>query len=209
MPFLFKEILNSDWGSAIELSLFPLLFFFHFLYYTDTGSVFWVLLSYLASRKKLYQIAAITSFIAITFRQTNIVWMMLIMGLEIVDLLKNKNSNPNFKEFILFVINDYVLLIKKLWGFLLNGVLFGLFLIWNKGIVIGDKSNHVLDNTQLHVISQIIMLFRIEHAFLLSDNRHFSFYIWRWFFKGNLVNRLLVIPAYMMALTGLFSKMGI
>ena len=59
MPFLIKEILNSDWGSAIELSLFPLLFFYHFLYYTDTGSVFWVLLSYLASRKKLYQIAAL------------------------------------------------------------------------------------------------------------------------------------------------------
>ena len=176
MPFLFKEILNSDWGSAIELSLFPLLFFFHFLYYTDTGSVFWVLLSYLASRKKLYQIAAITSFIAITFRQTNIVWMMLIMGLEIVDLLKNKNSNPNFKEFILFVINDYVLLIKKLWGFLLNGVLFGLFLIWNKGIVIGDKSNHVaaFHVPQIYYFAVFLVFFSWDYQIIVDGSSKFT-----------------------------------
>jgi alpha-1,2-glucosyltransferase len=152
-------------------SLSSVILFSFFILYRYRIGIFGSIII-LASRKKLYQIAAISSFIAITFRQTNIVWMMLIMGLSIVDLLKNKQSNPNFKDFILFVMNDYVLLIKKLWGFLLNGVLFGLFLVWNKGIVIGDKSNHVaaFHVPQIYYFAVFLVFFSWDYQIIVDGS---------------------------------------
>lgn len=123
--------------------------------------------------------------------------------------------------------------------------LFGGFVIWNDGIVLGDKSNHIPSfhvpqlyyfvafatmigwpavlcgeggpikvatevisrmfgskrRTLLTAIISIFMgitiqRFTIHHPFLLSDNRHFTFYIWRRVFMLHAAVPYLFIPGY-------------
>ncbi|KFM76235.1 putative Dol-P-Glc:Glc(2)Man(9)GlcNAc(2)-PP-Dol alpha-1,2-glucosyltransferase, partial [Stegodyphus mimosarum] len=61
--------------SAMNISMFPVLYFFTFLYYTDCGSVFFVLLMYYWNKKYCFISAAIAGALSIFFRQTNIVWV--------------------------------------------------------------------------------------------------------------------------------------
>ncbi|RKP18620.1 hypothetical protein ROZALSC1DRAFT_23054 [Rozella allomycis CSF55] len=39
----------------------------------------------------------------------------------------------------------------------------------------------------------------IEHPFLLSDNRHYSFYVWRYFYRGHWILKYLYAPFYLLA----------
>ena len=62
-----------------------------------------------------------------------------------------------------------------------------------------------MDNLEIHAS----LLYKnsrdsVEHPFLLSDNRHYTFYVWRWIFRSHPWNRYLLIPGYMIAfyLTG-------
>lgn len=191
LPWVLMGCLGN-WDAAIEQCLFPASFFFHFLYYTDSGSVFWVLVSLLTAKKRNYSIAALCSFIAMLYRQTNVVWMLFIMGLSILSLreerlavtqrhedIKTKNGNKICEEsyfykeiydFLLFILVNFSLIFKKLWGFLVNGVLFGGFLYWNNGIVIGDKLNHVVavHIPQLYYFSVFSVFFSWDYELVLN-----------------------------------------
>lgn len=81
---------NTLWESSmnsISIFLFPVSFFFHFLYYTDSGSTFFVLLSYYLSLRKNYLASAYTSGAAMLFRQTNVIWMMFICGNSVYQII--------------------------------------------------------------------------------------------------------------------------
>lgn len=165
-PLVLMGILG-DWESAVELSLFPVAFFFHFLYYTDSGSLFWVLVSLKASKTGHYNISALCSFVAIWYRQNNIIWMFLIMGLSIESIKGHKEGSfsQQLYDYLTFTVKNLLLLIRKLWGFVLNCILFGLFLLWNQGIVIGDKMNHVvaLHVPQLYYFSVFTVFFSWDY----------------------------------------------
>lgn len=82
-------------ASAISISLFPLNYFFQFLYYTDTGSTFFVLLAYYLHLKENYKLSGLSISIAILFRQTNIVWVtffLILMLLSNADTLVKKTT---------------------------------------------------------------------------------------------------------------------
>lgn len=106
-------------------------------------------------------------------------------------------------------------------GFLLNGIGFLAFLIWNNGIVLGDRSAHqpgfhlaqfpyfllftaffgavhifTVDNVayvwrllceRMYLITSLVMIisaclqpqFTYVHPYLLADNRHYTFYLWK------------------------------
>lgn len=73
---------NTNWGlvhRAVNIALFPPLFFFSGLYYTDVGSTAFVLLTYylfLAGGHKGSSILFLPIAVAsLFFRQTNIFWM--------------------------------------------------------------------------------------------------------------------------------------
>lgn len=72
---------------ALTLSWFPVGFFYNFLYYTDPGSTFFVLFSYLLVKKKSYFLSGIIGLISLTFRQTNVIWLCLFMMIVIIDTL--------------------------------------------------------------------------------------------------------------------------
>lgn len=98
---------------ALALVWFPVNLFFAFFYYTDAGSTFFVLLSYLLTTQKRYALAGSVSpylswrckttkrafqltaeqkigLLSMTFRQTNLIWVCLFFGLGSVDILKEQ-----------------------------------------------------------------------------------------------------------------------
>ncbi|KAG1450772.1 hypothetical protein G6F56_008254 [Rhizopus delemar] len=104
--------------------------------------------------------------------------------------------------------------------FLFTILAFAAFLVWNDGIVLGDKSNHVagLHFPQLFYFTGFLSFFsfpwtltqlpqfilqssikRYEHPFLLADNRHYSFYVWRKIYKRHWAIRYLLVPFYIIS----------
>ncbi|XP_052177047.1 dol-P-Glc:Glc(2)Man(9)GlcNAc(2)-PP-Dol alpha-1,2-glucosyltransferase isoform X1 [Diospyros lotus] len=64
--------------NAIVLALYPLHWFFTFLYYTDVASLTAVLAMYLACLKKNYLFSALLGLLAVFVRQTNIIWVLFV-----------------------------------------------------------------------------------------------------------------------------------
>lgn len=101
--------LCSDASTALNVALFPPLFFFSALFYTDVMSTLAVLLSYnVFLRKKTVSgslsdniIAVLVGVMALLFRQTNIFWVAVFpAGLAVTaalggDALSAKSSKPS------------------------------------------------------------------------------------------------------------------
>ncbi|KAF2872467.1 DIE2/ALG10 family-domain-containing protein [Massariosphaeria phaeospora] len=181
-----------DTHTALNISLFPPLFFFAALYYTDVVSTLIVLLSYNvflkrnkhASRIRRDITAISVGTTALLFRQTNIFWIAVFpAGLAVVEALKDESQSghtlsgdpkPTLNEiwntnlihdcsswdagvedyFFFFlsiglaVLKRPLLVVRVALPYLTLLVIFAAFVIWNGGVVLGDKSNHV---AMLHV----------------------------------------------------------
>ncbi|XP_021916423.1 uncharacterized protein LOC110828218 isoform X2 [Zootermopsis nevadensis] len=74
--------------SAMNLAIFPLLYFFTFLYYTDAIATGLILLTYLLQLDGCTLLATLTASIAVLVRQTNVVWVAFIAFLSISHVLK-------------------------------------------------------------------------------------------------------------------------
>ncbi|XP_006652483.1 dol-P-Glc:Glc(2)Man(9)GlcNAc(2)-PP-Dol alpha-1,2-glucosyltransferase isoform X2 [Oryza brachyantha] len=61
---------------AILVSLYPIHWFFTFLYYTDVASLAAVLAMYLFCLKKQFWVSAVFGAFSILIRQTNVIWMI-------------------------------------------------------------------------------------------------------------------------------------
>uniref|UniRef100_H2Z275 Dol-P-Glc:Glc(2)Man(9)GlcNAc(2)-PP-Dol alpha-1,2-glucosyltransferase n=1 Tax=Ciona savignyi TaxID=51511 RepID=H2Z275_CIOSA len=242
-----RENVKPKWCS-LSIGLFPLLYFYSFLYYTDPGSTTFVLLAYLACIHDHHKTAGLVSAISIVFRQTNVVWVMFMAGITSVLLTHNlKSLNPHkfFAKLLAAVLRyllavDHLILIASLiWPYLLVLCGFGGFVYINGGIVVGDRSSHqaVLHLAQLFYFSGFALAFASpvlitkdkiarfvemvrershecllyaalscyvlfhyshEHPYLLADNRHYVFYLWR-LFLGRSVIRYVAVPVYMFA----------
>ncbi|CAO3700330.1 unnamed protein product [Rhizopus microsporus] len=239
---------------ALTLAWLPVSHFYSFVYYTDSGSTFFVLLSYLLLKKKKYHLSGIAGMISLTFRQTNVIWVCLFMMLTIIETLSSKGlSNPSFESIDGWgtMIKSLTSLLQKTWThifivlpnvimYVVTIISFAVFLVWNGGIVLGDKSNHMAGlhfpqlfyftsflsfftlpfwNTQqitqfvyqltikrvvYSLISTMIALYLVhkytyEHPFILSDNRHYSFYVWRKIYKRHWSIKYLLTPLYIIS----------
>ncbi|WAR25924.1 AG10B-like protein [Mya arenaria] len=250
--------------STLALGWFPVLYFFTFLYYTDPGAIFMVLLMYLFCLHDSHKMAAIFGVAAILFRQTNVIWVIYMAGLAIrkelsiwmretagkkVDEL-DKLSDWDLFKLTLTTLKDCALnkrtllmkllssILKQVYGYLIVGIGFVLFIILNGGIVVGDKTQHTacLNFPQLfyfftmanffgvfHLTSPfkmldflkfclkhplyVIMFFALaflmvnyythEHLYLLSDNRHYTFYVWHKIYKRHRYVKFALIPIYL------------
>ena len=154
------------------LILQPVHFFFGFLFYTDAGSTFFIMLSYLFALKVKFHSAwtslaylyacSASGWISLWFRQTNVIWYGFIIGtimvrfFEEVGAVKKTYESPLveivtfFSNMLKYVFRDCVTSVSKCaYAFLallpIVAVLssFLLFLRWNNyHIVLGDQSNH-------------------------------------------------------------------
>jgi alpha-1,2-glucosyltransferase len=70
--------------ATVQLSVFPLCYFFAFLFYTDLASVFWTLTAYLSLLRGHRFLAAVLSACAVFVRQTNVAWVGFMLLTEIV-----------------------------------------------------------------------------------------------------------------------------
>lgn len=87
---------------ALRIAVFPPLFFFTFLFYTDGGATFFVLLmALLVERVDLLQyppargsfmLSALSGAVAVLFRQTNIVWVVFVAGTVVVRCVELAHS---------------------------------------------------------------------------------------------------------------------
>ncbi|XP_069694039.1 dol-P-Glc:Glc(2)Man(9)GlcNAc(2)-PP-Dol alpha-1,2-glucosyltransferase isoform X2 [Periplaneta americana] len=249
----------QDLLSAVNLASFPVLYFFTFLYYTDMTATSLILLSYLLQLDGRTLSASLTASVAVFVRQTNIVWVAFIALLSVSHVLKshvlqhNGRLSPKVSQSVKYlqVLLDTLLrtwrcgfaaraqladnILYNCGGFVLVGVSFLGFLLWNGGLVVGDRSAHqmVLNIPQLFYFSLFLVIFSSPfmvlyikeflinllkhwklvlmlligcaiivysnthvHTYLVSDNRHYTFYIWKRLFERYYLVKYMLIPVY-------------
>lgn len=252
---------RSSTHSAINMAIFPISYFYTFLYYTDSGSETLVLLAYLLTLKKAYAQSAIIGASSIWFRQTNVLWVAFTAAVALEQELKSCASpgvlvriiDPTaslmsvVSSALPLTFSNLSTLLRKLSAYILTMVAFIIFIIYNGGVVLGDKSNHVagLHVPQLFYFSctaaaflaplllsasvRAQIMFRIrqisyfvavgqlvlsvycirnytlEHPFILSDNRHLSFYVWKNIFRRHYLVRYILAPIYLITFNSLVS----
>lgn len=180
--------------TAINIALFPVLFFFSGLYYTDVISTCIVLVAYLNHLRRLKDVQGQPSILndlytiflgvfALFMRQTNVFWVVFYMGgLEAVQALRElpvayeqpaldtwvdqarfffwKSSigsihDPPLQDawpddlvlcllsIAIAAIFNVAPVLRRIYPHVIVVVLFAGFVIWNGGVVLGDKTNHV------------------------------------------------------------------
>ncbi|PCH33326.1 glycosyltransferase family 59 protein [Wolfiporia cocos MD-104 SS10] len=263
-------------AEAVVLAAFPIAYFFGFLYYTEVPSLVFVVATVIFAANRRHWLAALLGAVSCTFRQNNVVWVLYayassqLMYLRFrrdpagtqprarlhdppalaarpEDLVKAVLSVPWILPGILPAFVPYALVLAG----------FGAFVVWNGGIVLGDKSNHVpvLHVPQLYYfvgfasilggpalltgqdglgglvqqvwsrmfgskrnagVTTIVALlmgmtvhkFTIHHPFLLADNRHYTFYVWRRVFLLHPIVPYLLIPGYIACAWAWYIRIG-
>ena len=100
-----KSANNYDFHTAVNISLFPPLFFFTGLYYTDAWSVQVVLLHNYLIRRRIHDggvsalLILLTGMSALLLRQTNLFWVAVFPGaLTAVEKLKRETRIAKHKS---------------------------------------------------------------------------------------------------------------
>ncbi|KAK0121437.1 glucosyltransferase [Cadophora gregata] len=189
-----QRINPDELHTALNIALFPILFFFSGLFYTDVLSTCVVLRVYrlFLERRGAYQNSSegliwlyLTGIVSLWMRQTNVFWVAVFMGgLEVVRTIDaNQTPDPGpdiapyrWKDICIFYFKRYgngqihdvplgdagvhdfilcavsvavaavfhpLLLVTRLWPYIGLLLSFVAFVIWNGGVVLGDKANHV------------------------------------------------------------------
>ena len=254
-------------------NLFPVHFFFIFLYYTDTASTFFFLASWLAAIKRRYMISGLLGTVSILMRQTNAVWVGFVAAWACIDMAKKiiqshsaafssavQSSITRFESSLdIQIIAMVESLIKfprmwfSLWPLVVPLVGFIAFVIQNRGIVVGDRENHtpvvhvmqvfyfyaftavsiapILASDLIRYVNEaarrkkklpyfVIFLLvmasgalaylaarftTLVHPFILADNRHYIFYLWRRVVQSHFFYNYLLLPLCAIAPLALFS----
>ncbi|KAJ7042691.1 glucosyltransferase [Mycena alexandri] len=268
--------LLSPTVDALVLSAFPIAWFFGFLYYTEVPSLLFVTGTVVAAMQNQHWFAALLGLISCTFRQTNVVWVLYAYALSQLMYLRfrrapvgatkplNQLHDPPALTATFDDVVQSVLSAPKILGDILPAFIpyalvlafFGAFVVWNGGIVLGDKSNHIpslhipqvyyffafstafgwpalisgeggifglarevqrrMFGSKIRILSTALAcsvmavtvnLYTIHHPFLLSDNRHYTFYIWHRVYMRYPLPYLL-IPIYIACAWAWFLRVG-
>ena len=185
--------------TATTLAIFPVLYFFTFLYYTDSGSTCLVLLMYLLGLHGNHMLAASVGVAAIFFRQTNVVWVIFVAGLVVSDtvvewmqLHKKGTSAERLSDATqLGLLWKRVLKCARsnrmsLWELTVDiventamyitvGIGFAMFVWLNEGIVLGARSDHpaAIHFPQLFYFCSFTVIFAFVH--LVSPQKIIDF----------------------------------
>jgi len=229
------------------------LYFCNFLFYTDSGSLFFVLLSYYLSIVHAHWSSALAGIMSVVFRQTNIVWIGFVAlssilrkydAFELAGHSKKEGSFPLF-GFINFLLRNLISILITHVPYILVAGCFGIFLWKNGGnITVGDHENHAvsvnpvqplyfllftlcaffpsialsgadpisflskLRRPSFFFIMAVIAIFitaivhnsTFVHPFILADNRHYTFYIWKNIVRRFHWSKYAAVPVYCYAL---------
>ena len=155
-----KNNIEQDLKYKLQLiiCLFPINFFYNFLYYTDALSIFSLILFFYFNlyANKNYILRFLSGLLCISIRQNNIIWVNFFSLKDVLNLIGNLFEGYGGIK-ILFN-NIYSTLVENLDIFIID-VLFIGFLIKNDfSVVLGDKSHH----------SMVIHLAQINHLLIFG-----------------------------------------
>lgn len=126
-----------DRESAVQKSLlfllFPLFYPFFSLIYTDLYAMMFVFLSLLLALHRRLWLAGIAGILGLLVRQNHIVWLILIACLVYMEDHDPQHGWKNIRWWF-----------SRFFFFFLALLLCGVFVIWNKGLALGDKTHHFL-----------------------------------------------------------------
>lgn len=131
---------------TLQFFLFPLIFVFLFLLYTDILSLLLILLSFYLILKDRNTISGIPAILSILVRQNNVIWVFF---LSLLILKKYKGSLTMY--------------FKNSWIYLIGITSFLLFVLFNGGISIGDL-NKTYQSASLH--SENLFFFLLVSFFI-------------------------------------------
>jgi len=159
-----RELLYPGTRDANEISvlvfLYPVSAFFYTLFYTDTLSILTMLTTYYLAirRRKLFCCTATHEFLlflssacAILARQTNAVWIMFIIGTEMVEYLVLHKQLPRSEDsqavshtelitiFVYKITDNLISIVLRFSSMLISILCFVSFVYFNGGIVVGKK----------------------------------------------------------------------
>ncbi|XP_067205458.1 dol-P-Glc:Glc(2)Man(9)GlcNAc(2)-PP-Dol alpha-1,2-glucosyltransferase isoform X2 [Linepithema humile] len=175
----------NDWlilALTYNITLFPPLYFWCFFYYTDVVSVNVVLLMLFLHQRKHRKMTAFAGLIAVLVRQTNIIWLGFFAIEHALDIFECKMEQPvpphvlNTSSHIRLIWKQIMYELRKGWLFFFKFIaevccsllpyittclMFIAFVVWNKGIVIGDRTAHVatIHICQIFYFSAFVSLF--------------------------------------------------
>jgi alpha-1,2-glucosyltransferase len=232
--------------SATLVTAFPIHAFFVFLYYSDTASTVFVLATWLALLRKQYTLSGILSACAILMRQTNAVWTVYLVLYDIIECSFSTNRVDRGAPSTLrsqittvcgYIWNNIGICLSRYGLHATSVLVFVGFTVWNGGIVVGDKENHIPVRHWAQpfyfyaflIISTLPMWLGAErralwahvgaghvvtvmaiglaawksicdgtlvHPFILADNRHYIFYLWKRIIGRSTWSRFYGIPIY-------------
>eukprot|EP01102_Stenamoeba_stenopodia_P002557 TRINITY_DN12406_c0_g1_i1.p1 TRINITY_DN12406_c0_g1~~TRINITY_DN12406_c0_g1_i1.p1 ORF type:complete len:517 (-),score=65.02 TRINITY_DN12406_c0_g1_i1:16-1566(-) len=168
-----------DQVNATLTAVFPVLYFFNFLFYTDSGSIFFVLCMYYASVVRgTHLLGAMCGACSVLMRQNNWIWTAFVLTVVLLEDYHTRwlgvhhhgdrrRSYVSLEYILKFVWScitraPELLIAKQLWGYVLLLLMFPVFLVINQGsAVLGDKQAH---KTVLH-LSQLVYYFAFVGVF--------------------------------------------
>ncbi|PON38565.1 Alpha-2-glucosyltransferase Alg [Parasponia andersonii] len=294
---------------AVVLAMYPLHWFFTFLYYTDVASLTAVLAMYLACLRKNYWFSGLLGALAVAIRQTNMIWMLFVASSGVINITlghqrdkldnddtgasirKNGQQAPENSAILSSnlrrrktsgrvdagvhlkatrsassegLLDDVVAaclaifrMKKKLFvsfaPFVILLVAFVAFVRWNGSVVLGAKEAHAVSlhfaqilyfglfsalfmaplyfsfgqavnffrsfwkNRPYSIFQALLALiaglvsvhfFSIAHPYLLADNRHYTFYLWRKVIQGHWSMKYLLVPLYFYSWLSIWTRLG-
>ena len=125
---------------TLQFALFPLLFPFWFLIYTDVFALLLFLLAVLAFTRERFHLTGIMATLSVVVRQTYVVWLALL-GMWTVIV----NAARPLRE-----------LARRGLSFGIAAALFLVFVLANDGVAIGDRDSH--PDMELHTENLLFML---------------------------------------------------
>ncbi|KAI9595631.1 alpha-2-glucosyltransferase Alg10 [Syncephalis fuscata] len=254
--------LSQHAWNAFTLAIFPVGYFYNFLYYTDTGSMTLVLLAYLLALKQKHALAGVMAAGSLLFRQTNVIWTAWIMALVIVSKAASFDKQQHLQRWLSSPANAYSpaetmtqlqRLIRQTIGNILSITYTSLpylCVLLDLVHLLCDKSNHeatlhfpqlfyfscftfgfsiiqlmwpisrirrtlvrtlrhpVLFLISIGLILYLIHHFTYEHPFILSDNRHFTFYLWKRIYSVHPSVKYVLAPAYALVIQHLWIQLA-
>jgi alpha-1,2-glucosyltransferase len=124
---------------TLQFTLFPLLFPFWFVIYTDVFALLLLLPAVVALTRHRFHLTGILGALGIAVRQTSVVWLAM---LAVWTATVNRDR-------------PLPLLARRLASFATAAVLFGLFVLANRGVAIGDRDSH--PEMELHTENLLFM----------------------------------------------------
>ena len=229
---IIMRITKADNLLSLSAIYFPLNFFYSFLYYTDTVATGSVIILVLLKAEKRFPEMGIFGAIAVLMRQTNIVWLFGLCLSELLPRIRI-SSFPSLcvsvirdfytsiavgLGFVAFLVwNNYSIVLghQEYHSFSLHFAQINYFVVtcvacagpkeWCAILVKSVKNTRWGSFLVFSILSVLASeLGTIVHPFILADNRHYSFYVYRYFLSKRWI-RSLVIPA-LVSLSILHSK---